>query len=64
MREEIENPMIKEPAAQLNIGYYASLQREMVPNLDKYIKMWEEMERRERLHAGTVGSDRTGSKQA
>lgn len=54
MRIDVENPMIKEPAAQLNIGYADILsEREKMPQgFEKYIAMWKETERREKRGNG------------
>jgi hypothetical protein len=49
MREEVENPIVKEPAHQLNIPYLdiVSEREKMPPGFEKYIEKWKEMERRD-----------------
>lgn len=48
MREEVENPMIKESSEPLSIPYRDIVSEyHKIPGMDKYILIWKETEKRE-----------------
>lgn len=48
MREEVENPMIKQPAEPLPVSYQDILaEYHRIPGIDRWIKLWKETEKRE-----------------
>lgn len=59
--QQIENTIVKEPAATYNIPYQDTLsQREKIPGIERFIKLWKEkVEKHEREDKAAEGRRRS-----